>query len=66
MLHQKQHWMTLLDCTELNCNDYISENIDVSTTATSLQDEGGIGTVAQVNILCDRVYFIGTHINTEC
>ncbi|MBS9769120.1 MAG: hypothetical protein O4804_09050 [Trichodesmium sp. St11_bin5] len=44
----------------------ISGNIDVSTTATSLQDEGRIATVAQVNILCDRVYFIGTHINTEC
>ena len=29
MLHQKQHWMTLLDCTELNCNDYRKQTTPV-------------------------------------
>lgn len=30
MLHQKQHWMTLLDCTELNCNDYSFKSYDLT------------------------------------
>ena len=43
----------------------ISGNIDVSTTATSLEGKGGIGAGGQVNVLGDRIALIDTNINAD-
>ena len=42
-----------------------SRSIDVSTTASSLVDEGGVGAGGQVNVLGDRVALIDANINAD-
>ena len=42
-----------------------SRSIDVSTTASSLLDEGGVGPGGQVNVLGDRVALIDAKINAD-
>ena len=42
-----------------------SRSIDVSTTASSLLDEGGVGSGGQVNVLGDRVALIDANINAD-
>ncbi|MDE5095076.1 MAG: filamentous hemagglutinin N-terminal domain-containing protein, partial [Trichodesmium sp. St11_bin5] len=43
----------------------ISGKINVSTTASSLQDEGGVGSGGQVNVWGDRVALIDTNIKAD-